>query len=164
MVHGCPRNEREASNARISRDTDGRGLWPGIRPGTSCFQAPLTGTKGFDVNPIDAFSLDPKVHGTFDTVLFLGIFDRVEDPGGALEKAASIAADHLVVSSFTRNNSMGKAVMEMDMDHHKVMLWIPSVAIIQKILSKLGFTRFDVLPSESDTPGKERHIARAWRS
>ena len=132
-------------------------------PSGLVFKYPLEGRSVFLIYPIDTFTLEPDVHGTFDTVLFLGILDHIEDPGGGLARAASICSDHLIVSSSTANNDTGKAVMELNRQHGSAMLWIPSIAIIKKILGKLGFTRFDVLPSESTEPARERHIVHAWR-
>ena len=132
-------------------------------PSRFVFKYPLEGRNVFLIHPIDTFTLDPDMHGQFDTVLFLGIMDHIEDPGGGLMRAASICSDHLIISSTTAHNDSEKALMELNRQHDAAMLWIPNVAIIKKILGKLGFTRFDVLETESSEPDRERHIIHAWR-
>ncbi len=78
-----------------------------------CWSGPGWGTRnGFDYMhrtlgsrveslDVDVLSLDAAALGQFDVVLFLGVLYHVKDPYSALEAAASMCSDHLVIETVT---------------------------------------------------------------
>ena len=141
-----------------------------------CWDGPGWGTKaGFDFAhqrfnskvrsaSLDVFSLDPKLHGTFDVVLFTGVLYHLPDPLGGLRIAASMCSDHLVVSSATLNASDDRPIMEYaeGVDGDATTYWLPNPACIIAILKQNGFRTFEIIESIG-TPTRPRHIVHAWR-
>ncbi|MFC0243640.1 class I SAM-dependent methyltransferase [Rhodopseudomonas telluris] len=144
-----------------------------------CWGGPGWGTKaGFDFAKsalksrvreceADLFSLDPAIHGTFDTVLFLGVLYHLVDPLGGLRKAAAMSRDHIIVLTHTWNNEIDKPLMEyaFNLNGDDTTFWYQNIACVKAMLSDLGFKRFDILDAPPGPEnGQPRHVIHARRN
>jgi tRNA (mo5U34)-methyltransferase len=115
-----------------------------------------------DTLDIDVPELSPeKVGGTFDVVLFLGVFYHLLDPIDGLRRAASLAKEVLVVETHTALKDVEQPAMVMypgtELDNDPTNWWGPNVACIRELLKTIGFGHIDV------TGGYPRATFHAWR-
>ena len=144
-----------------------------------CWSGPGWGTKdGFDFVhrligsrveslDIDVFDLDPKVLGTFDTVLFLGVLYHLTDPFGGLAKAAAMTHDHIVVETASDMRDTSEPVMRYylgaELGHDQSNFWAPNVPCLENMLRDMQFTRFEHTLSDT-TAQRARLFMHAWRT
>lgn len=100
---------------------------------------------------VDVFELDPQQLGTFDLVLFLGVFYHLKDPLAGLEKAASMSHELLVVETETTHNYTDEPLMRYytatEMNDDDTNYWAPNLACLRAMLLDMGFTRFESTPN-----------------
>jgi tRNA (mo5U34)-methyltransferase len=101
--------------------------------------------------------------GTFDVVLFLGVFYHLFDPIEGLGRAASLAEEVLVVETHTDLGDLDRPAMVMypgcELNNDPTNWWGPNNACIMALLKTMGFFRID-----GPTAFSERAVFHAWRS
>jgi len=123
-------------------------------------------TLGLDVEAldIDVTELSPeRVGGTFDVVLFLGVFYHLFDPIDGLCRAASLATEVLVVETHTDLWDIDRPAMVMypgrELDGDPTSWWGPNNACVRELLNTMGFSRIDGPEKVS-----RRSVFHAWRT
>jgi len=110
---------------------------------------------------IDVPDLTVERVGTFDVVLFLGVFYHLFDPIDGLRRAASLAREVLVVVTHIDLNEVDRPAMVYypadELAGDSTNWWGPNVLLMQALLKELGFARIDY----TSTPRPTFH---AWRS
>jgi tRNA (mo5U34)-methyltransferase len=94
---------------------------------------------------IDVTELSVERVGTFDTVLFLGVFYHLRHPFQVLEQVAALAREVLVVESriiapFSRKPFM-RFYPGTELDNDPTNWWAPNRACMVAMLRDLGFRR-----------------------
>lgn len=101
--------------------------------------------------------------GTFDVVLFLGVFYHLNDPLAALREVASAAKEVLVVESYVERAFDPAPIMRFHREGFygdETNKWAPSVACIMELLRDLGFVRIDTAQGFD----QYRQVFHAWRA
>lgn len=132
-----------------------------------CWGGPGWGTKegfllvrnilGSQVEDMDVevSELSPATVGMWDVVLFSGIFYHMRDPISALEAAASVTKERLIVETHVYNNHLPVPLMQYvprKAKNETSNYWRPNVAMIEHLLGEMGFPRIESRV-ESDPPG-----------
>ena len=118
---------------------------------------------GVDVEAldIDVPDLSPERVGTFDVVLFLGVFYHLFDPIDGLRRAASLAREVLVVVTHIDLAEIERPAMVFypgnELAGDWTNWWGPNVPLMRALLKQFGFARVDYT-------SKPRPIFHAWRS
>ena len=98
---------------------------------------------------IDPFDLDPKILGTFNTVLFLGVLYHLTDPYNGLKKAADMADELLIVETVTAQNYQPEAVLQFfendSLDNDPTNFFAPNTKALAGMLREFGFARIDIV-------------------
>lgn len=121
---------------------------------------------GLDVEmrDIDVPDLSADEVGTFDVVLFLGVFYHLYDPIDCLRRVAGLANEVLVLETHVDLSEVDRPAMVFypgtELAGDATNWWGPNVALLQAMLAGLGFSRVDVTTPPDDT----RAILHAWRS
>lgn len=117
-----------------------------------------TGRAGFDlahearrsqVVPVECEVLDlsPEKLGTFDIVLFLGILYHMRHPLLALERAAAMTHDLLIVETHTDPVDNSAPSMRFypgsELNNDQTNWWGPNVACVNEMLLDVGFERIE---------------------
>jgi len=122
-------------------------------------------TLGLDIEAldIDVTELCPERVGTFDVVLFLGVFYHLIDPIDGLRRAASLAKEVLVVETHCDLGDFDRPAMVMypgrELDGDPTSWWGPNNACVRELLKALGFVRID-----EPRAFTRRAVFHAWRS
>jgi tRNA (mo5U34)-methyltransferase len=96
-----------------------------------------------EVKEIDIMDLSPETVGTFDTVLFSGVLYHMRHPFLAMEKAASVTKDMLIVE--THMNALDEARPAMIMypgteyNNDPTNWWGPNRPCVEAMLRDQGF-------------------------
>lgn len=94
---------------------------------------------------IDVTGLSPETVGTFDTVLFLGVFYHLRHPFQVLEQVAALAREVLVVESRIIAPCSRRPFMRFypgrELDGDPTNWWAPNRACMEAMLLDLGFRR-----------------------
>jgi tRNA (mo5U34)-methyltransferase len=102
--------------------------------------APSIEARDIDVPDISVESV-----GTFDIVLFLGVFYHLRHPFEALERVAKIAKECLIVESRLLRTLTRKPIMRFypgsELDGDPTNWWAPNRACIEAMLHDLGFRK-----------------------
>lgn len=110
---------------------------------------------------IDVPDLSPERVGTFDVVLFLGVFYHLFDPIEGLRRAASLARDVMVVASYVDLGDVDRPAMVFypgdELAGDPTNWWGPNVPLIKALLKEFGFSRIDYT-------AKPRATFHGWRS
>jgi tRNA (mo5U34)-methyltransferase len=120
---------------------------------------------GLDVEmrDIDVPDLSVAEVGSFEVVLFLGVFYHLYDPIDGLRRAASLATEVLVFETHIDLRSIGRPAMvfypRAELNGDPTNWWGPNVPLIRELLTGLGFTRIDIVTTPSS-----RAIVHAWKS
>lgn len=102
------------------------------------------GSKVEDVD-LDVMDLTPERLGTFDVVLFLGVFYHLENPLAALRRVSEVCDRHLVVESlvdkvYTRRPSL--VFYPGDKENEDSSNWFgPNPAALLEMIREVGFAR-----------------------
>ena len=115
-----------------------------------------------EMRDIDVPGLSVDELGTFDVVLFLGVFYHLYDPIDGLCRAASLANEVLVLETHIDLRWVGRPAMMYypadELSGDATNWWGPNVPLIRALLTGLGFARIDIVTSGT------RAIVHAWRS
>jgi len=110
---------------------------------------------------IDAVALDDL--GSFDWVLFLGVFYHLPAPVSALRKVANLAKETLVVETYVDEALGEQPAMRFypgnELNNDPSNWWGPNTACMTALLKMVGFSRIEVTPGGGD----DRRIFRATR-
>jgi SAM-dependent methyltransferase len=117
---------------------------------------------------IDVPELSVERVGTFDVVIFLGVFYHLLDPIDGLRRAAALAREVLVVETHIDGgiNQYDRPAMVMypgkELSDDPTNWWGPNDACMRALLGTMGFARIDgpLITTSRDT----RAIYHAWRS
>jgi tRNA (mo5U34)-methyltransferase len=126
----------------------------------------IVSTLGLDIEAldIDVPELVPERVGTFDAVLFLGVFYHLFDPIDGLMRAARLAKEVLVVESHVDLHEIKRPAMAYypgaELSNDPTSWWGPNPLCLYLLLKQLGFEQVDVRYGM----GQARAIFHAWRS
>lgn len=135
----------------------------------------IRGRDGFDlarsalnldleVKDIDVPDLSPDSVGTFDVVLFLGVFYHLLDPIAALQQVAKLAREVLIVETHTDAMEIKRPAMIMypgsELNSDGSNWWGPNPACMVALLKEFGFTKVDAAWSKIGA----RSVYHAWRT
>jgi tRNA (mo5U34)-methyltransferase len=122
---------------------------------------------GLDIETldIDVPDISPEKLGTFDVVLFLGVFYHLFDPIDGLRRAASLAKEVLVVETHMALGELDRPAMVMypgaELNGDASNWWGPNPACMMALLRQFGFEKIDAAwTSYVD----QRAVYHAWRS
>ena len=108
-----------------------------------------------------------KVGGTFDVVLFLGVLYHLRDPVTALERAASVCDELLVLETETALNwlpfSAGRVYVDRDLNNDDSNWYAYNTSALVRLLRRTGFSHTSVV-YRTPTVRRVGRAARAmWR-
>ncbi len=108
----------------------------------------VLGSRVEDLN-IDALELSPQRVGTFDIVLFLGILYHMRHPLLALEHAASVAKDQIIVETVVDCLHCKRPVIafypQEELANDPSNWCGPSPSAVMAMLKTVGFRRVEVI-------------------
>ncbi len=164
--------EAERRGARRVLATD-HFCWSGPGWGTKegfDYAGPKLGSTRVEALDIDLPDLSPEtLGGRFDTVLFLGVLYHVKDPYGCCERAASVAADHLVLETVFALEDVDTPAMRYfrprELNNDPTNFWAQNRLCLEAMFRDLGFGRFEFHPNGDPAPasGIGRYFMHAWR-
>jgi tRNA (mo5U34)-methyltransferase len=145
--------------------------WHGVGWGTGDGKAGFTlarealSSRVEDVD-IDVMQLAPDRIGTFDVVLFLGVFYHLPDPLGALERVASVTKGLLILETVVDMVGLSRPAMAFypnaELNNDPTNWWGPNQAAVTSMLTRVGFARAKTI---TPTPSALYRAARAtWHS
>jgi tRNA (mo5U34)-methyltransferase len=120
---------------------------------------PWSGQEGFNlarrvlgsrVEDVDVGieELSPDRIGTFDVVLFLGVFYHLPDPLPILERVASVTGERLILETHADLLSMRRPAMAYyptdEVHGCDTNWWGPNLALLEALLRGHGFSRIEV--------------------
>jgi tRNA (mo5U34)-methyltransferase len=134
------------------------------------------GREAFDlVNRVTGFGLEavdidldvPQLSlaelGTFDVVLFLGVFYHLRDPIAGLREVAALAREVLVVETLVERRLNPRPSMIFypgnERDDDATNWWGPNVACMVELLRQVGFARIEITPGIT----RSRKVFHAFR-
>ncbi|OPZ07332.1 MAG: hypothetical protein BWZ10_02848 [candidate division BRC1 bacterium ADurb.BinA364] len=105
---------------------------------------------------IDVFGLSPQSVGEFDIVLFLGVLYHMRDPLGALERAASVARELLIVETevdlLWRRRPAAAFYPAGELNGDPTNWWGPNPAAVRAMLLCAGFARAEMVDLSPSLP------------
>jgi tRNA (mo5U34)-methyltransferase len=128
--------------------------WHGVGWGTGNGKEPFEvartalGSRVEDVD-IDVMDLSPARIGTFDVVLFLGVFYHLRHPLLALERVASVTRDLLIVETVVDMVGFSRPALAFypgrELKGDPTNWWGPNVPAVRAMLASVGFERLRVV-------------------
>jgi tRNA (mo5U34)-methyltransferase len=118
---------------------------------------------------IDVPDLSVERVGQFDVVLFLGVLYHLKSPFTALETAASLAREMLVIETVTVLNDLAQPVMRFipsrELANDPTNCFAPNLRCLELMLKQLGFKTIEaeLNPFTPVHAGYNRHILHAIR-
>jgi tRNA (mo5U34)-methyltransferase len=121
------------------------------------------GSRVEDVE-VDVLELDPREHGRFDLVLFLGVLYHMRHPLLALEKVAAVTDAQLVIETavdctWTRR-PMAAFYPGHGPERDPTNWWGPNPEAVAAMLQTVGFNRVSVVTPDSWTYRFARSVKR----
>jgi tRNA (mo5U34)-methyltransferase len=125
--------------------------------------------KGVDLKAVDRDLNNPQLDlgelGTFDIVLFLGVFYHLIDPIAGLREVSRCTREVLVLESHVeRFPDNGRPIMTFfpgeELNHDASNWWGPNRTCLVALLKHFGFERVEV----SSGGGPDRDVFQAYRS
>jgi tRNA (mo5U34)-methyltransferase len=117
-----------------------------------------------EIGEFDIPSLTPERVGTFDVVLFMGVFYHLQDPIAALRQIATLAREVLIVETHTDALETRRPAMIMypgvELDGDGTCWWGPNPACVVALLKQCGFAKVDAAWSKIGY----RSVYHAWRT
>jgi tRNA (mo5U34)-methyltransferase len=119
---------------------------------------------------IDVHELSPKRVGTFDVVLFLGVFYHLLNPIDGLARVAKLAKEVLLVETHVDLLDYDRPGMVFypgsELANDASNWWGPNPLCMIALLNNLGFAKVDAAysPLTPGAPSQARAIFHAWRS
>jgi hypothetical protein len=116
-----------------------------------------------EAEDIDIPDLCVERLGTFDIVLFLGVFYHLFDPIAGLEKVAKLAREVLIVETHADALELDRPAMVFypgsELGNDATNWWGPNPALMVALLKSFGFAKVDAAWSV-----KPRMVLHAWRT
>lgn len=148
--------------AAIDHHTWNKPEWNGRRSFDLVVEALSIPAKAVDLD-LDSPGLTLAPAGTFDVVLFLGVFYHLKNPLTALQEVANAAKEVLVVETYVERSLDPKPAMVFfpgaELGGDASNWWGPSCACIIELLKMMGFARIETSPGSDSL----RQVFRAWR-
>jgi tRNA (mo5U34)-methyltransferase len=117
-----------------------------------------------EVMDIDIPDLSVERVGTFDIVLFLGVFYHLRHPLETLERVAALAGECLVLETHLLRSLSGKPMMrflpQKELNGDNTNWWLPNRACVEAMLRDVGFKRITMKHPDHR---RRRGIFHAWR-
>jgi tRNA (mo5U34)-methyltransferase len=114
---------------------------------------------------VDAPDLSLERVGSFDVVLFLGIFYHLVDPIRVLQNIAPIATESLVIETHLDLQNLGRPAMAFypgkEVNNDPTNWWGPNREAMESLLRMVGFDSIEFLPHP--VAGRGRGIFHARR-
>ncbi len=122
---------------------------------------------------MDVYEIDPKLHGTFDIVLCLGVLYHLKHPLLGLEKLCAVTVDECIVDTFVIDGETWRQGVQptlpflefYERDEHGGQLdnWFgPTVGAVESLVRAAGFASAEVLRVTGTTAIVAAH--RKWKS
>jgi tRNA (mo5U34)-methyltransferase len=120
-----------------------RDWWNSLRPGKRGFDiAHSILDSDVDSRKIGVEEISPETVGKFDLVMMSGVIYHLKEPLTAIENAASVAEERLVVESAITREFSGKPVMKFlrgrKLDKNPSNWWQPSLEAVEKMVLSAG--------------------------
>jgi tRNA (mo5U34)-methyltransferase len=116
---------------------------------------------------IDVLELTPERVGTFDLVLFLGVLYHMRHPLLALERVASVAADHLILETHVDMLDVPRPAMAFypgtELNDDDTNWCGPNPAMVLAMLSTVGFRKSEIFAGPSVMATSTRMLFHAWK-
>jgi len=100
---------------------------------------------------IDISDLSPQTVGTFDIVLFSGVFYHLRHPLLTLEQIAALATETLIVETHLDALDIERPAMVMypgrELNDDPTNWWGPNPACVTAMLHDVGFAHVDFMPN-----------------
>jgi tRNA (mo5U34)-methyltransferase len=116
-----------------------------------------------EAEDIDIPDVSVERLGTFDVVLFLGVFYHLFDPIAGLEKVAKLARESLIIETHTDGLAFDRPAMAFypgsELANDASNWWGPNPALMVALLKKFGFAKVDAAWSI-----RPRAVFHAWRT
>jgi tRNA (mo5U34)-methyltransferase len=124
---------------------------------------PWSGQEGFNLAraalgsrvedaDVGIHELSPERIGTFDVVLFLGVFYHLPDPLVVLERVASVTRERLIVETHADLLGLRRPAMAYypgdELQGDDTNWWGPNLALLEALLRSHGFGRIEVAHRE----------------
>jgi tRNA (mo5U34)-methyltransferase len=124
------------------------------------------GSRVEDID-VDLLDLMPARVGTFDVVLFLGVFYHLPDPWPILDRVASVTGERLILETHADFLDVRRPALAhypgAEVDGDPSNWWGPNPALLRAALSERGFARVDVVHREPLAYRLARASRRRWR-
>ncbi|HUJ74273.1 MAG TPA: DUF1698 domain-containing protein [bacterium] len=115
---------------------------------------------------IDVMDLSPEIVGTFDLVLFLGVFYHLKYPYRALELVHALTAGMLILETEAHFTDEGEPSL-LFLPGHKddpTNWWVPNREALQRMLRSVGFSRVECYAPGTLRQGKFGRLTfHAWK-
>jgi tRNA (mo5U34)-methyltransferase len=109
--------------------------------------------SGVEDVDIELGELGPERLGTFDVVLFLGVFYHLRDPLPILERVASVTAEQLILETHADLLGMRRPAMAYyagsEVSDDESNFWGPNAKLLEALLRDCGFNRMEIVYRES---------------
>jgi tRNA (mo5U34)-methyltransferase len=104
-----------------------------------------------EARDIDVYDISPETVGTFDIVLFTGVFYHLRHPLLGLERVASVCTDVLVVETVLDAADVKRPAMVFypgrELKGDPTNWWGPNRPLVEAMLRDLGFRHIDYTPT-----------------
>jgi tRNA (mo5U34)-methyltransferase len=114
---------------------------------------------------IDVSDISPDTTGSFDVVLFLGVFYHRYDPIEALACAASVTKQLLIVESHIDLNTLDRPAMVFypgnELLNDPTNWWGPNLLLFEELLLGHGFSEIEIAFHPHT---EKRAVIHAWRT
>lgn len=104
-----------------------------------------------EAQDIDVYDIAPSTVGTFDIVLFTGVFYHTRHPLAALERAASVCTGTLVLETVLDATDIGRPAMVFypgaELKGDASNWWGPNRQCVEAMLRDAGFKRITYTPT-----------------
>src|SRR4029079_12221339 len=104
-----------------------------------------------EAKDIDVYDISPATVGTFDIVLFTGVFYHTRHPLAALEGAASVCTDTLVLETVLDATKLHRPAMVFypgaELKQDPTSWWGPNRLCVEAMLRDVGFKRIAFTPT-----------------
>ncbi len=155
--------EAERRGAERVLATD-RHVWEDPRFGMDGFLTAreILGSK-VEHQVIDVFDTSPETVGTFDVVLFLGVFYHLRNPLLALERLAAVTRERIIVEShveplYAADVPLMRFYEGAELNDDATNWWAPNPLCLQQTVRTAGFPRAELVHCTLD-----KHLARERR-
>ena len=126
-----------------------------------------------DYRRLDVYEIDPKIHGTYDIVLFLGVLYHLKHPLLALEKICAVTTDVCIVDGFVIDGESARQGIQppvpfVEFYEHDELggqldNWFgPTVGAVESLVRAAGFASAEVLRITPTTATVAAH--RKWKN